>query len=129
MKQDWSKSWVKSKKPRKQRKYVYNAPLHISQKFLGAHLATELKKKYSKRAMPVRKGDKVKIVRGQFKGKSGKIVEVDLKKTKVFVEGIEISKKEGSKVRVSVNPSNLVITELNLDDKKREAKIKEKISG
>ncbi|MCW1309534.1 MAG: 60S ribosomal protein L26, partial [Candidatus Nanoarchaeia archaeon] len=35
----WSKKWKSSKKPSKQRKYRYNAPLHIRRKFLSVNLS------------------------------------------------------------------------------------------
>ncbi len=90
---------------------------------LGAHLSKELKAKYHKRAIRVRKGDVVKIVRGNFKGKSGKISKVDTKKMVVYIEGIQRTRKDGTKVNGPFNPSNLVITEINLEDKKRMKKI------
>ena len=119
MKKKFSSSWIRSKKPRKQRKYRFNAPLHVKQRFVASHLSKDLKLKYKKRSVPVRKGDKVKILRGQFRGKSGKIERVDLKKTKVFITGIEVVKKDGTKTLYPVHPSNLVVLELDLDDKKR----------
>jgi len=67
----WSNLWKKSKDRRKQRKYQYNAPQHIRQKFVAVHLSKELRKKYSIRALPVRSGDKVTVLRGQFKGHVG----------------------------------------------------------
>ena len=88
MKTKFSSSWIKSKQPRKQRKYRYNAPLHVKQKFVSAHLSKELRKKYNKRSMNLRKGDSIKIMRGQFKNKTGKIEEVSVKKTSVYVSGI-----------------------------------------
>ena len=119
MKTKFSSSWIKSKQPRKQRKYRHNAPLHIKQKFVSAHLSKELHKKYGKRSMNLRKGDSVKIMRGQFKNKTGKIEEVGLKKIRAYVSGIEFVKKDGTKSRYPIHPSNLMITELNLDDKMR----------
>ena len=119
MKTKFSSSWIKSKQPRKQRKYRHYAPLHIKQKFVGAHLSKDLRKKYNKRTMNLRKGDGVKVVRGQFKNKTGKIDEVNLKKTSVYVSGIEIVKRDGTKARYPIHPSNLMITELNMDDKMR----------
>ena len=70
----------KSKKPRKQRKFLKLAPLHIRRKMIAAHLSKELREKYKRRSIPVRKGDEVKIMRGEFKGMIGKIVKVDTKK-------------------------------------------------
>jgi large subunit ribosomal protein L24 len=126
MKKEWSKNWKSSKRPNKQRKYRYNAPLHIKQKFLGAHLSPELRTKYKTRSAELRKGDRVKIMRGQFKKKMGKITKINIKKEKVYVEGIENIRKDGNKVFVPLRPSNLMITELNLDDKKRKKWIERK---
>ena len=119
MKTKFSKSWIKSKQPRKQRKYRYNAPLHIKQKFLHAHLSKELRKKYGKRSIALRKGDNVKVMRGQFKNKTGRVDEVSVKKTQVYVDGIEFVKRDGTKSRYPMQPSNLLVTELNMDDKLR----------
>jgi len=126
MKTKFSSSWKNSVQPRKQRKYRHNAPLHIKQKFVSAHLSKELIKKYSKRNINLRKGDVVKILRGQFKNKAGKVDQIDLKKTKVYIEGIGLTKKDGTKTRYPIHPSNLAITELNLDDKMRQKKLERK---
>lgn len=116
----WNKCWKASKKPRKQRKYVFNLPLHIRKTLLATLLSKELRKKHNRRNLPVRVGDKVKILRGQFKKKTGKITKVELKDLKIHIEGIENIKKDGSKVPYPVYPSNVMITELNLDDRKRQ---------
>jgi large subunit ribosomal protein L24 len=129
MKKEFSKSWKGSVQPRKQRKFRYNATLGIRHSFVSCHLSKELRKTYSNRSIPVHKADKVKILRGDFKGKIGKVEKVDLKTGTVTIEGIEIIKKDGSKVLRRIQPSNLIIIELNLDDKKRQKtlrKIKEK---
>ena len=116
----FSRNWKSSTKPRKQRKYRYESPLHIKQKFVHAHLAKELRKKYGKRNIGLRKGDKVVISVGQFKKHEGKVEMIDLKKSRVLVSGAELTKKDGSKKLLPINPSNLIITELNLDDKIRQ---------
>ena len=56
---------------------------------------------------------------GKFKKKHGKIMEIDVKNTKLKIEGITIKKRDGSNANIKMQPSNLQITELNLDDKKR----------
>lgn len=121
MKKKFSTHWNSSKQKRKQRKYVYNAPLHIKHKFVSTHMSKELIKKYGTRNIPVRKGDTVKIVRGNFKSHVGKIEKVLLKKTRVHVEGAQIVKRDGTKVFYPLHPSNLIITNLSLEDKKRQA--------
>ena len=108
-----------SKQPRKQRKALYNMALHTKGKLMSVHLSPELRAKYSTRNVRVRKGDKVKIVSGQYKGKSGRVEQIYLKDLKLSVNGIETIKKDGSKSFYKFHPSNLMITELDLSDKKR----------
>ena len=50
--------------------------------------------------MPVVKGDKVKILRGTYKGKEGKVTEVYRKKWVIHVEGINRDKVNGSSAKV-----------------------------
>jgi large subunit ribosomal protein L24 len=121
----------KSKKPRKQRKFLFTAPLHLRRKFLSAHLSKELREKYKTRSFPLRKGDEVEVMRGEFKKRTGKIARVDLKKCKVYVEGITIKRTDGTERLKAIHPSNLKILRLALEDKKRlkalERKMKKEI--
>ena len=115
----WSRHWRKSRNIKKQRKYSYNAPLHIARKMMSVRLAKDLKTKYGKRNIPIRKGDKVKIVVGQFKGKITKVNLVDIKHRSVYLDDVFAVKKDGNKLPVSIHPSNLMILELNMEDKRR----------
>lgn len=126
MMENFNTSWKSSSKPKKQRKYRINAPLHIKSRFLKTHLSPELSKKFSKRTCRVKTGDKVKVMSGQFKGKSGKVEEIDTKKSRVIINGIDIQKAEGNKIRIPIAISNIMITELVLDDKKRQEALKRK---
>jgi large subunit ribosomal protein L24 len=126
MKQGFSTKWKASKSPAKQRKYMYCAPMHITRKFLSAHLSKELRAKHKARSFMVAKGDKVKVLRGQFKGRENKVDRVDHKKLQIYITGIESAKKDGSKSMYPFTPSNLMITELNLEDKKRKAALERK---
>lgn len=119
-------SWKGSTQPRKQRKYRYNAPLHVKGTFLSAHLIKDLRAKHGGlRSIRVRTGDKVRVLRGQFKGREGKVDRVDLKDTKVYVSKVETVKKDGAtKVPYPIDPSNIVIVELDASDKRRNAMLK-----
>lgn len=128
MKSKFSKSWNSSKQPRKQRKFRFNAPLHILSTFLSVNLSKELRQKYTKRSIRVRKGDQVKLISGQYKKKVGTVDRVDLKNTKVYVSGVDYVKKDGTKSPYPVNPSNLQIIKLDLSDKKRQEKLTAKKS-
>lgn len=115
----FSNSWKKSIKPEKQRKYMYNAPYHSRGKFMSSPLSGDMKKKLGKKNVRVRSGDKVKILRGQFKGKEGKVESVDLGNFRVYIEKIEQFKKDGTKTYYPIHPSNVMVTEANTEDKKR----------
>lgn len=110
---------IKSRQPRKQRKFLYNAPLHIRRKLLAAHLSKELRQKYNTRSFPVRKGDEVEIMRGKFKKRRGKISRVDYGKYKIYVDGVTAKRTIGTDYQVPIHPSKVRITILGLEDKKR----------
>ena len=91
---------------------------------MGASLSKELRKKHNTRSVSVRKGDEVKIMKGEFKGKIGKINKVNIKKQRVAIEGMQNKKKDGTKINVYFNSSNLQIQNL-VEDKRRFKKIKD----
>ncbi len=126
MKKIFSKHWKSSKQPRKQRKYLAKAPLHIKRRQLSVNLSKELRENQKKRNVELRKGDKVKIMRGKYKGKTGKVNEIKTKRLKIYIDGIQVKKLDGSKTNVPIRPSNLQIIELNKGDKKRFKKRVEK---
>ena len=105
-----------SRQPRKQRRAYFNAPLHVRQKLMSAPLSPELREKYGIRSLPVRKGDKVRIMRGDFKGHEGKVVKVDLRRLRIYVDGVTIKKADGTPVFRPIHPSKVMIIELNLED-------------
>jgi len=109
----------RSAKPGKQRKLLYNAPLHILPKLMSAHLSPELREKYERRSFPIRVGDRVRIMRGEFKGVEGKVTEVDRERQMVYIENITAKKADGSTVQRPIHVSNVMIIDLNLDDEYR----------
>ena len=64
-------------------------------------------------------GDKVKILRGKFRGKEGAVKIIDLKTLKLSVSGVEHTKLDGTKIFLKLDPSNVQIIDLKLEDKKR----------
>jgi large subunit ribosomal protein L24 len=120
---------MSSIQPRKQRKARYDAPLHVRRKQTASHLSSELILKYYRRSMPIITGDEVKVLRGDSKGKSGKVVVVDHKTRRVVVEGITHKKADGTDVGMPLDPSNLLIVRLNLEDQRRRVKLGEEPKG
>ncbi|MBS7658496.1 MAG: 50S ribosomal protein L24 [Candidatus Bathyarchaeia archaeon] len=117
-----------SSKPSVQRKILYNAPMHVRRKLLSARLSKELREKYGAKTLPVRKGDVVKIMRGDYAGVEGKVSEVDTKKIRIYVENVTREKTSGSTVKVPIHPSKVMIIGLNLDDKWRVESLEKKKS-
>jgi len=123
MKSVFATSWKNSVQRRKQRKYSYNAPAHIKGKFLSSNLSKALREKHGIRSARVKTGDKVRIMRGNNKGKEGKIERVDIGKTLIYIAGIDANKMDGSKAAVALHPSSVMIIDLDLSDKKRKEKL------
>lgn len=113
-----------TKKPSKQRRMIYEAPAHRLRKFMTAALSTELRTSQGRRSYPVRRGDTVKILRGDFAGVEGKVTDIDTRRQRLFVEGVQRETTSGTTANVSVNSSKVMITKLNLDDKWRTESIK-----
>ena len=107
------------KNPRKQRKMLFNAPAHIRHKFMSAPLSPELASSRGTKSLPVRKGDTVRIQRGDNKGFEGKVSRVDLKSYRIYIEGLTREKVDGTNIFLPVHPSKVQIRNLYLDDKWR----------
>ena len=114
------------KDPRKQRKRLFNAPAHIRHKLMAAPLAPELIKSRGVKSLPVRKGDTVRVMRGDRKGFEGKISRVDLKNFRLYVEGLTREKVDGTTIFLPLHPSKVMIKNLNLDDKWRKEALERK---
>lgn len=114
------------KDPRKQRKRLYKAPAHLRHKQMAAPLSPELTSSKGVKTLPVKKGDTVRVVRGDHAGFEGKINRVDLKRYRIFLEGLTREKVDGTNIFVSVHPSKVMIKNLKLDDKWRKAIVERK---
>lgn len=115
-----------AKDPSKQRKRLHNAPAHLRHKLMSAPLAPELVSSKGAKTLPVRKGDTVRVVRGDHAGFEGKVNRVDLKRFRIFLEGLTREKVDGTNIFVSVHPSKVMIKNLKLDDKWRKAIVERK---
>ncbi len=113
----------KTTNPGKQRKGLTTAPAHVRHKLMAAPLSSELIASKGAKTLPVRKGDTVRIMRGDNKGFEGKVSRVDLKAYRIYMEGLTREKVDGTNIFVAVHPSKVQIRNLNLDDKYRKEKI------
>lgn len=114
-----------STKARKQRKARANAPLHKKRRMVSAHLDSALMKEYNVRSVAVRKGDTVRVIRGDkdFKASEAKVASVDLKSLKLIIENVTVPKADGTQKQKPVDPSNVLLTRLDLSDPWRKEKL------
>ncbi|GAA0458238.1 50S ribosomal protein L24 [Halococcus dombrowskii] len=112
-----------SKQPHKQRTREERAPLHEKHRQVRATLAGDLREEYGRRSARVNAGDTVEVMRGDFAGEEGEVVAVDLQDAVVHVEDVTLETADGEDVPRALDASNLRITELTLDDDRREARL------
>jgi large subunit ribosomal protein L24 len=110
---------VESSHPGKQRKYRYQAPLHVKSKFLRAPVNDEVTKEFGVKTLRVIEGDTVRVLRGDHAGTEGKVREVHVKNESVTVDGVSEVKADGKEVPRKVHASNLLLIKLNTDDERR----------
>lgn len=113
---NWSNSWNSSTNPSKQRKYRDNAPLHVKDKLVSANLDHELREELGTRNLNVRTGDRVKVMRGDEAGAEGIVNNIDRENTRIYVDGIEVERQDGSKSQKPLRPSNVQLVALNVED-------------
>jgi len=110
---------MRTTKPSKQRKALFQAPDHRRHKLFAAPLSSNLRGTHGVKTFPVRSGDTVRIMRGDHEGFEGKITRVDPAKYRVYMEGLTREKVDGTTIFLPIHPSKVMITNLNLDDKWR----------
>ena len=102
-------------------------------KQICATLSKDLRKKYPRRSARIMINDTVKVMRGEYKGLSGKVAKISTESNSIAIEGNKKEKLKGEKFDVYIHSTNMVITSLNTDDKWRlkilEKKLKSNIKA
>lgn len=111
---------VSSKSPGKQRKKLYNSPIHTNKNRLKCRLDEFLQEQYGLRSLVVKTGDLVKIMRGQFRDTEGKVIRVDYKDVQVFLDSATVTKADGKEVNIPIHPSNIKIVKLEMNDERKQ---------
>ncbi len=97
--------------PRKQRKALFQSRISSLKKNVSVHYSKELRAKHKKRSAAVKKADKVRVIRGDHKKREGKVIDVDVKAGKIYVEGIINKKQGGKEIPAAIEPSNCILIE------------------
>ncbi|KAH0827054.1 ribosomal protein L24 [Lanmaoa asiatica] len=104
---------------RKARKAHFSAPSSVRRKIMSSPLSKELRGKHNTRSLPIRKDDEVRIVRGKYKGREGKVTQVYRKKWVIHVDRVQRDKSNGASVPIGIHPSKVVIVNIKLDKDRR----------
>jgi len=113
-----------TRQPRKQRTREREAALHERHEQVQATLADDLREEYDRRSVRVNAGDTVEVMRGDHAGEEGEVLDVDLRDAVVRVEDVTTEKADGEEVPRALDASNLRVTDLDLEDDVREARLR-----
>ena len=121
-------------KPTKVRNHqTYRATNQVISKQICAPISKDLRKKYSRRSARIMLDDTIKVIRGEYKGITGKVSKISTKSNSIAIEGNKKEKMKGDKIDIYIHTTNVIITALNTDDKWRlkilEKKSKSKIKS
>ena len=107
--------------------------MQLLNKQICAPISKDLRKKYSRRSVRIMIDDTVKVIRGEYKGITGKVSKISTENNSIAIEGNKKEKLKGDKIDVYIHTTNVIITALNTDDKWRlkilEKKPKSKIKA
>ena len=113
-------------KPSNSRRRRYEASNHIRRKFISAPLSPSLRAEHGTRSMPVVVDDTVSITKGDRRLSEGRVLRVDTKKSKIYIEGVTRTRMDGSTVQIPIRSENVMITRLNLNDQWRRSILERK---
>jgi len=102
--------------PRHQRKAVYTADLFERRRRMAVPLSRELRRRYGRRQLPVRKGDTVRILSGSYVGREERVAKVNLRNYSVTLDNVTGKTGDAKLKPLPVRPNHLVLTKLNLAD-------------
>merc|ERR1712010_150913 len=95
---------------------------------MSSNLSHDLRAKHGVRSLPIRRDDEVLVLRGEHKGRDGKVITVYRKKYCIHIEKLTRDKANGATVNIPIHPSNVQIQKLKLD-RARKALIERKAAG
>ncbi len=107
---------VSSTSPRRQRKALYTADSFERRLRMGVPLSRELRSRFRRRAVPIRKGDTVRVLSGSFAGREERVAKVHRRDYRVTLDNVTLKTAEDKLKPLTLGVSNLVITRLNLSD-------------
>jgi large subunit ribosomal protein L24 len=113
-----------SRLPRKQRKFHFSAPASVRRRWLSAPLSRELRARYGRRQLPVRKGDTVLVRSGSYVGREERVAKVDTRMGTIILDNVTLKKADQKLKVLPIRPAHLLLTRLNLSDPWRRRRLR-----
>ena len=107
------------KSPRKQRRMLHKGSIHSKRRHLRCMLDEFLQEEHNIRRIVPKKGDLARVMRGEYRDTEGKIIRVDYRHMRIYLDSASTTKADGKEAQVPVHPSNLLIVKLELDDDRK----------
>jgi large subunit ribosomal protein L24 len=105
-----------SKQPRRQRKAFYTADGAERRRRMTVPLSRDLRGRFKRRHVPVRKGDTVRVLSGSYLGREERVAKVSRRHYSVTLDNITVKTGDQKLKPLPIQLSHLVITRLNLSD-------------
>jgi large subunit ribosomal protein L24 len=110
---------ISSKSPRKQRRSIRKDPIHANKKRLKCRLDEFLREEHGIKSLVIKKGDLVRVMRGQFRDTEGTVTGVSYSKGRVYIESATTTKADGKEASIPIHPSNLILVKLAMNDDRK----------
>ena len=107
---------TRSTQPRRQHRARFEATTFERRKRMGVPLSRELRSRYGRRQIPVRKGDTVLVLDGSHAGREERVAKVDRRGYRVTLDTVTVKTADQKLKPLPLAPGHLVITRLNLAD-------------
>jgi large subunit ribosomal protein L24 len=118
---------ISPQSPRRQRKAVYTATTFERRRRMTVPLSRELRRRFGRRNLPLRKGDTVRVMSGSYVGREERVAKIDRRAYSVTLDNVTLKTGEEKLKPLPIRTSYLVITRLNLADawRRRSLKVRE----
>ena len=115
---------VSPRSPRRQRKALYTAAPFERRRRMTVLLSRELRGRFHRRSVPLRKGDTVRVLSGSFVGREERVAKVNRRDYSVTLDNVTLKAADEKLKPLALRPAHLVITRLNLSDPWRRKSLK-----
>jgi ribosomal protein uL24 len=110
--------------PRRQRRALYSADNFERRRRMAVPLSRELRARFHVRAVPLRKGDTVRVLSGSFAGREERVAKIDRRELSITLDNVTLKTADEKLKPLALRASHLVLTRLNLADPWRRRRLR-----